>query len=329
MSTQKHAISCSLLTVEQLNSTGAFLNGELERLDQTIHEPLVDISWSRDIDLREDVSMGDEMSSYTNSAFAATGGFRPGGKAWIASNSTEIQGVAVDIGKTSTPLNLWGVEVKWTLPELENAKMIGRPIDTVYYDNMKLKWNLDLDEQTYIGDSDYSTKGLFNFGGVTPANVPNGASGSSLWVNKSPQEILTDVNTMLTTTWENSAWAVMPNRLMLPPAQFGYVSSMLISDAGNQSILKYLNDNNIVKQSGGTLELYPQKWLIGRGGNGAQGIDRMVCYTKDKKRVRLPIVPLQRTPIEYRSLWQITTYYGKFGSLEAPYISTLGYSDGI
>src|ERR1700757_3018508 len=37
-----------------VDSTGAFLVGELERLDQTLHEPLASGSWGRDIDLRGD-----------------------------------------------------------------------------------------------------------------------------------------------------------------------------------------------------------------------------------------------------------------------------------
>ena len=52
------------------DSTGAFLIGELERLDQTLHDPLVAVTWGRDIDLREDVTIADEVSSFTNSTFA-------------------------------------------------------------------------------------------------------------------------------------------------------------------------------------------------------------------------------------------------------------------
>ena len=35
-----------------IDSAGAFLIGELERLDPMIHEPLVSVTWMRDIDLR-------------------------------------------------------------------------------------------------------------------------------------------------------------------------------------------------------------------------------------------------------------------------------------
>src|SRR3990170_3842402 len=88
-----------------VDSTGAFLVGELERLDLTLHEPLAAVTWGRDIDLREDVTIADEVSSFTLSNFASAGGLGTGnglgnGKAWIGKDSTQISGISVDISKT-------------------------------------------------------------------------------------------------------------------------------------------------------------------------------------------------------------------------------------
>src|SRR5690348_7863893 len=58
---------------QTIDSAGSFLIGELERLDQTLHAPLAAVTWGRDIQLREDVSIADEVSSFTNSTFAAAG----------------------------------------------------------------------------------------------------------------------------------------------------------------------------------------------------------------------------------------------------------------
>ncbi|VTL99572.1 putative bacteriophage protein [Klebsiella pneumoniae] len=52
-----------------VDGTGAFLVHELERLDQTLNLPLVNFTWSRDIQLREDVSIADEISSFTKHHF--------------------------------------------------------------------------------------------------------------------------------------------------------------------------------------------------------------------------------------------------------------------
>src|ERR1700753_240182 len=53
--------------VRTVDSSGAFLVGELERLDQTLHMPLAAVTYPRDMELREDVTIADEVSSYTGS----------------------------------------------------------------------------------------------------------------------------------------------------------------------------------------------------------------------------------------------------------------------
>jgi len=339
----------AFLTFDQatIDSTGVFLVGELERLDQTLHMPLVEVSWQRDIDLREDVSIADEVSSFTNSAFAAAGGLTPGGISWISKDANAIAGVSLDIGKTAQPLNIWGMEIKFTIPELLSAQKAGRPIDSQKYEGLKLKYQMDVDQLVYIGDPLIGTVGLFtaptgNGGGYTGSgtvtnvsNVANGAAASPLWANKTPDEILADVNELLTSVWAASGWAQMPDRILLPPARFGYLTTMKVSEAGNTSILTYLLENNITKEQTGQnqLKILPTKWSIGMGTSGTQGNDatpgRMLAYSKNKNRVRYPLTPLQKTPLEYRSIWQLTNYFGRLGAVEFVYPETLGARDGL
>jgi hypothetical protein len=310
-----------------IDSAGAFVIGELERLDQTLHEPLVSFSWSRDIDLRSDVSIADEVSSFTNSTFAAIGGLTPTGKAWIGKDASAIASLALDIGKTANPLNLWAMQLGWTIPELESAQKAGRPVDTQKYSGMVLKHNMDIDEQVYIGDADLGFTGLVNSGLITPSNVPNGAGGSPLWANKTPTEILKDVNDLLYAAWAATGFAVVPTKLLLPPQKFAYINGQLVSAAADKSILTYLRENSLtMAQTGRPLDIQPVKWLTGRG---AGSTDRMVAYTQAENFVRFPMVPLQRTPLEYRDLRQLVTYFGRLGVVEFVYPETVAYRDGI
>lgn len=317
------------------DSTGSFLNGELERLDQTLHMPLVAYTWARDIDLREDVTIADEVSSFTNSSFAAPGGTSSKGKSWSAKTVNAITGISLDIGKTANPLTLWAEEVAWSIPELISAEKLGRPVDQQKYAGMQLKWNMDIDEQVYVGDTQLAMVGLFNNdANVTHNAVAVGAGASKLWSKKTPDEILADVNTLLNGTWAASGWAVMPNSLRLPPDQYAYIISQKVSLAGNVSILQFLKENNLVKTSTGTdLDIQPVKWLIGAAAGGtigtADGHNRMVAYNKDPNYVRFPMTLLSRTPIENRGLYQITTYYCRLGVIEFVYPETLQYADGI
>jgi hypothetical protein len=84
--------------------------------------------------------------------------------------------------------------------------------------------------------------------------------------------------------------------------------------------------------NGRPLDIQPCKWLTGRGeaaGSPSAATNRMMCYTQDKDKVRYPLVPMQRTPLEYRSIYHLTTYFCKLGVLEIVYPETLYYADGI
>lgn len=319
------------------DTTGAFLVGELERLDMTMHQPLVSISFGRDIDLREDVTIADEISSFTLTTFGASGGLGTGqgigtGKAWVGKTTNQVAGVAVDIGKKTFPLTPWAQELKYDIFELESAAKVGRPIDTQKFEALQMKHQMDIDEQVYYGDVNGAT-GLTNNSLVTNvANVANGAAGTPAWTTKSPSEILADVNTALATTWANSAWAVIPERMLIPPAQYSYISTQLVSLAGTVSILKYVEDNNICAARGRKLEIFPLKWLVGAGQGGTIGtpsVDRLMVYTKQKKYVRFPMTMLARTPVQYDGLYHKSTYFCKLGVVEFVYPQTGGYFDGI
>jgi len=314
---------------QTIDAAGAFLIGELERLDQRLHEPLASVTWSRDIDLREDVSIADEFSAFTNSSFAAAPGVQGSGKAWVGKDTSAITGISLDIGKTTSPLTLWAMQIGWTLPELESAQKLGRPVDQQKFAGMNLKYQMDIDEQVYIGDSALGLTGLIN---STVGSNTNAQTGT--WSTATAQQTLDDINELLNAVWKNSGYAICPSKLLLPPVQYGLLVSRVVSSAGNISLMEYLKQNSLSNAiNGKPLDIQPLKWLTGTNaggvGPGASGKDRMVAYSQDQQRVRFPLVPLQRTPVEYRDLRQLTTYFGRLGAVEIVYGETLGYRDGI
>jgi hypothetical protein len=329
-----------------VDSSGAFLVGELERLDLTLHEPLAAVTWGRDIDLREDVTTADEVSSFTISTYASAGGLGTGqsvgnGKSWIGKNTNQVSRVSVDIAKVTQPLIPWGKEIAYTVLELESAAKLGRPVDEQKYKALQLAHQMEIDEMVYFGDTPGAFFGLVNSNSrTTPdavtnvANVANGAFGSPLWTSKTPDEILQDFNEALTSAWAAAGWAVLPDSILIPPTDFGYIATQKVSNAGNVSILNYVLENNITaRQGGATLDIKPLKWCLGTGVGGtvtlANGHDRMVIYTKDKDRVRYPMTMLSKTPLQYDSIWHKSTYYGRLGVMEVVYPELIAYRDGL
>jgi hypothetical protein len=311
------------------DSSLAYFVNQLQNLDRRLYEPLVSVSWSRDIKLRAGITMSNESTSFIRSAFAGVGTLQntSGNMPWISAETTAIPGVSVNGQNVVLPLRLLAREVSYTSVELERSQLTGQSIDAQKMDGMNQLYQMNTDQMVYIGSSDVGATGLINDPGVTAGNVVAGLSGSTTWALKTPQEILADVNSLLSATWLASAYAVCPRDLLLPPAQFAYIASQLVSSAGNMSILTFLKQNSIaLRINGAELNIQPVKWLTGAG---ASSSDRMIAYTNSEDRVRFPMVPIRRETPYYQGIRYTAPYLWAFGQVEVVYPETVQYADGI
>lgn len=316
------------------DSALAYYVNQLDNLDKRLYEPLVSVSWGRDIKLRPGITMSNESTSFIRSAFAAAGSLSNpstpnlgGNMPWISAETTAIPGVSINGERIVLPLRLLAREVSYTSVELERSQLLGQPIDAQKMDTLNILYQMNTDQMVYIGSGDVGATGLVNDASITSGSVATGAAGSTLWINKTPDEILQDVNTLVETTWSAAGFAVCPSNLLLPPAQFAFIASQKVSSAGNVSILKFLEDNSIsLKINGKALDINPVKWLTGRGGSGS---DRMVAYTNDETRVRYPMVPIRRETAYYQGIRFTAPYLWAFGEMEFVYPETVQYADGI
>lgn len=309
-------------------STLAYYVNQLDKLDPKLHEPLFSVTWGRDIKLRTDVTFANESSSFTRSSIAAAGTNKATGKPWLSANQNAITGISLNGERVVTPLRLLGHQLSYTSVELERSQLLGQPLDVAQFNALNTMYQMYTDEMVYIGDSELSVYGLLNSTLVTAASVAaDGTASSTLWTAKTADQILRDVNSMIETAWAASGYAVCPDKLLLPPAQFAYISSQKVSTAGNMSILQYLEENSIsLRVNGRKLDIQPVKWLTGRG---ASSTDRMVAYTNMEDRVRFPLVPVRRETPYTQGIHFNAPYIWAFGEVEFLYPETVLYRDGI
>lgn len=311
------------------DSSLAYYVNQLENLDKRLYEPLVSVSWSRDIKLRSGITMSNESTSFIRSAFAAPGSLQntTGNFPWVSAETNDIPGVSVNGQKLVKPLRLLAREISYSSVELDRSQLTGQPIDVQKINAMNITYQMNTDQMCYIGSTDVSATGLLNDAGVTVTPVATGISGSTLWSQKSADEILADVNAALTAVWLSSAYSVCPKKLLLPPGNFSYITSQKVSSAGNVSILKFLKENSIALEiNGAELDIQPVKWLTAAGVASA---NRMVVYTDSEDYVRFPMVPVRRETAYYQGIKFIAPYLWAFGEVEVVYTDTLGYFDGI
>lgn len=313
-----------------MDSQLAFYINQLENFDPTLHEPLISVTWSRDIKLRPGISLDFESSSFTRQGFAAPGTLNNtlSGMPWISAETDAIVKIGVNSEKIVLPIRPLAREVSYSSIELRRSQQTGIPIDQQQLSALNSSYQMNTDQMVYIGSSDVGATGLINSSLVTATTVANGAiSGDTEWTGKTADEIVADVNTLIQGAWQSSAYAVCPSELRLPPVQFAYVASQKVSSAGNVSILKYIEDNSIsLRVNGRALNVQPVKWLAGAGVGPS---DRMVVYTNDLQYVRFPMAPIQRETAYYQGIKFFAPYVWAYGEMEFVYPETLRYADGI
>lgn len=310
-----------------LGSGMAFLVGELEKKDTKLNEPLASVTFARDMPI--DVGGGwVETTSNLFVDYATTGG---NGSGLIRGQSNDIPIIQGNTSKDLFKVFGWSNILK--VPFIDQQKMqgIGRSLDGILDDGIKLNYNKSLDYMCYRGVPEEKVYGLVNNPNIATSTVAKGASGLTEWSKKTADEILVDVNTLLTDTWTNSEFdnSGMANHILIPPQEYASLVTRKVSEAGNISILKYLLENNIGTNQGVDLDIQPSRWCTGAG---LEGKNRMVAYVNDKSKIKMDIpVPLMRamTQQSVADMAYLTGYVANIGQVKHLYYQCCEYADGI
>lgn len=308
----------------------AFLISELEKQDPKVREPLTSVTWMRDIVVKS----GSGWVDFTSLLFADYGISGPNFYGLSGGETTTIPVIQTNVSKDIYRVFNWQNVLKVNFIDMQKLQNAGRSLEDLLDKGIKLNWNKTLDLVTYQGPFSSTTyPGLLNSTAIAASALPNGVSGFANWTKKTPMEILADVNNAMVATWAASQYDLsgMANHILIPPAQFAYIASQIVSTAGNVSILTYLLENNIGKSQGVDLMIFPSRWCIGAG---AGGLDRMMAYVNDEDKVYMDVtVPIQRvmtTPnISDGGGAYLTLYAGQVGVVKFLYTQPAGYFDGL
>lgn len=314
-------------------STLSYYINQLDNFDRTLNEPLVDVTWGRDIKLRTGVTMANESTSFVRNTYGQIGTMSATGMPFISQNSNTLPNISVDGERIIAPMRLLGTEISYTSIELERSQATNQPIDTQKLTALNQMYQQYTDQMVYVGSTEVGAKGLINSSLVTSTTVSTKAAGGTEWVtaagvpNATPAECLADVNALLDAAWKASGYAICPDKLILPPADYSYITSQLVSSAGSVSIMKFLQDNSISNAiNGRPLDIVPVKFATGAG---AGGTNRMIAYTNNESRVRFPLVPMRRETTYFSGINYNAPYVWAFGEVEFVYPETVLYADGV
>lgn len=305
----------------------AFLEGELEKRDPKIREPLTSVTWPRDI-VAETGGGWVDFTSTMNVDYA-TSGANDG--SLVGGATDVITTVQANVNKDIFRVFTWAQAMKIPFVDSQKFQTIGRSIDSILDKGIRLNYNKSIDQLVYQGFKNVGITGLVNDDNVVSSLAPNGASGDTLWSSKTVDEILWDINKALVEAWAASEYdeSAIANHILLPPAKYAYIQSTRIGTSGDESILSYIVKNNLAANQGKSLTIVPCRWCTGAGTGGK---DRMVVYVNDKDFLYFDLpVPLTRAmtqPVALQFAY-VTIYAAQMGQIKWMYYQPARYVDGI
>lgn len=318
-----------IMDAEAVASGLAFIQGELEKLDPTLREPLTSTTYPRDIEIESGGGWVEATSAF-NVSYAVTGGQADA----VGGVQNSIRRIQADISKDLYKVLPYEVTMGIKIQDQQRGAITGRSIEQIYDDGIRLDFDKYMDINTYLGQEAYGTRGLLNQSDIPAVAVAAGSGGGTTWATKTAEEILNDVDEAIVAGWAAAEYdsAAIPNHILIDPANFAYINRKILSVAGTiggTSLMNYLMENNIAKAKGVKLYICDCRFCEGAGVGGA---NRMVAYVNAKRFVGMDVpAPLTRvmtqpniTTASYESL-----YMANVGQVKIHYTQPFIYRDGI
>lgn len=217
-----------------------------------------------------------------------------------------ISGMAKDIpladivrGASDVPYELAGLGYEFSLEEINRAALLGIPLSSLKADAAREGSQQMLYDLAFFGNTRKNIKGLFNSTAVASGLVAQNAGATSrLWSAKTPQEILADVDGILTGTYIGSTTVELPDTLAMSPERMAYLNSRTMSDTNSETILSFIKRTNIYTMITG--QMLTIRAVRGLSTAGAGSTQRMVAY---KRTARTMVMHLPM-PHKFLPVWQ-------------------------
>ncbi len=304
-----------------------FLMKELEKVDETILEPLSGTDWPRDMPVITGGGLVENVASI-DVQYASTGGDEDN---LFFEAANDIPVIQADLSKQVARTFNFAEYMSFSTMEREKMMQVGRDPEAFLNKGIRLHCDKTIDRNVYAGFTKVSSTGLVNNPNIVRSSaLPHTSGGTDTqWQYKTADEILDDINRAISSLWRDNDCSsdALPNHILVPVEQFGQLVTRKVSDDSERSILTYVLENNIARQQGVDLVISPCKWCSGAGSNGT---DRMVVYMNQVDRICFNLTqPLRRMDAEYADMRIKIPYICQFSEVRFLYPSTVRYLDGI
>lgn len=219
---------------------------------------------------------------------------------WFSGKAHDMPNVDLSREKFETGVHMAGIGYGYDLEELGTAMQLGMNLTA---DKATLARRISeekIESVAFVGDTTKGFTGLVNSSAVTATSAPADGTGSSrAFADKTPAQVLRDVNSVLIGIWTGTVGTEIADTLLLPAAALAELGSRTMSDLNTQTVLEYIRLNNIYTQTTG--QPLTIRGVFGHLDTaGTSSSRRMVAYRRSPEVVKMHI-PM---PFRFFPAWQ-------------------------
>lgn len=203
--------------------------------------------------------------------------------------------------ETTIPVRSVGTSYGYNLDEIQASQLTGASLDQRRANASRRAVEQVINTVAFFGDETSGLPGLFSNPNVPTGNVVDAGSGTE-WVNKTPEEILFDINDGFSDIYESTNMVEQGTTLALPPAQWSHIMTTPRSANSDTTIAAYVVANSPFLNS--IDDIIPLNECKASN-NPHLSTDAMVIYDRnpDKMQLEIPVeleyLPVQQTNLEF------------------------------
>ncbi|NTS31276.1 DUF2184 domain-containing protein [Phyllobacterium sp. BT25] len=219
---------------------------------------------------------------------------------WFNGNAHDVPKVELTRDKLETSVSMAAIGYGYNLEELGTAQLLGMNLNPEKASAARRIAEEKIDVVSFVGDTGKGYSGLVNNATVTATTAPADGTGSTTtFSTKTPDQILRDINGVLTGIFTGTLGAEIADTLLLPYSVLLDLSTRRIDAVNQTTILEWIERNNIYTRT--RRQPLTISGLFGYlDAAGAGSTKRMVAYRRSPEVLKMHI------PMSFRFLpvWQ-------------------------
>lgn len=308
----------------------AFMQSNASYIERQVYKRrYADLDYSTVIPI--DTSIPEWAKSVTYYASDTTG------KAdWLARGADDMPTVGQSMQQYNVSVETAGVGYRYDLFEIQYAMAMGISLTADRAMAARRAAEEMIDRIAYNGDADRGIYGLINQPNVTvlPASsvTPDGGSATTSFAAKTGQQVLKDINSMLTSSYLATKTIELADTLIVPYTTLVLLNETFMSETNptmNGTVMDYVRRNNIYTQTTGRPLFIKGSLHLDTAGEG--GTARIISYRRDPDVLKM-YMPM---PFRFFPVWQdgpmrfLVPGAFRIGGVDVKLPGAFRYMDGV